>query len=126
VSLLPLLRAAERPSVIYVSSGAGLRREKPVLPGTGSYSVSKHALEGLGNNFAFELKHDNIRVNVVNPGPTRTDMLEESGGAAHLTGIYVPTTDEITPIFLYHCRADVEVTNSRVNCHDWIGKDFTK
>jgi NAD(P)-dependent dehydrogenase (short-subunit alcohol dehydrogenase family) len=67
---LPLLRASEDASLIFTSSGVG-RRGRAFW---GAYSVSKFATEGLMQVLADEHKHEHIRVNCVNPGPTRTRM----------------------------------------------------
>ena len=67
---LPLLHAAEDPSVIFTSSGVG--REGRAY--WGAYAVSKFALEGLSQVLADEHRHGKLRSNCVNPGATRTDM----------------------------------------------------
>lgn len=67
---LPLLRKAGDPSMVFTSSGVG-RRGKAHW---GAYSVSKFGIEGLSQILAAENEHVPLRVNCVNPGPTRTDM----------------------------------------------------
>ncbi len=67
---LPLLKAAEDPSVIFTSSGVG-RHGKAFW---GAYAVSKFGTEGLSQVLADEHRHGKLRVNCVNPGPTRTAM----------------------------------------------------
>ena len=67
---LPLLKAAEDPSVIFTSSGVG-RQGKAFW---GAYAVSKFGTEGLSQVLADEHRHGKLRVNCVNPGPTRTAM----------------------------------------------------
>jgi len=68
--LLPLLRRSQDPSVIFTSSGVG-REGRPYW---GAYSVSKFGIEGLSQILSAETRHVPIRVNCVNPGPTRTGM----------------------------------------------------
>ncbi len=68
--LLPLLKIAEQPSIIFTSSGVG-RVGKAYW---GAYSVSKFGTEALSQILAAEHSHTELRVNCVNPGPTRTDM----------------------------------------------------
>jgi NAD(P)-dependent dehydrogenase (short-subunit alcohol dehydrogenase family) len=66
-----LLLKSEDASVIFTSSGVG-RRGKAYW---GAYAVSKFGIEGLNQVLADELENKpNIRVNAVNPGPTRTAM----------------------------------------------------
>ena len=67
---MPMLRESEDASIIYTSSGVARRGRAH----WGAYSVSKFATEGLSQVLADELQHTNIRVNCVNPGPTRTNM----------------------------------------------------
>lgn len=65
----PLLRASPAGRAIFVSSG--------VAPGRaywGAYAVSKGALETLARTYAHEVASTSLRVNVVNPGGTRTRM----------------------------------------------------
>ena len=68
--LLPLLRQSRDPSVIFTSSGVG-REGRPYW---GAYSVSKFGVEALSQILAAETRHVPIRVNCVNPGPTRTGL----------------------------------------------------
>ena len=67
---MPLLRAAPDPSVIFTSSGVG-RTGRAYW---GAYAVSKFGIEGLSQVLADEHRHGELRVNCVNPGPTRTTM----------------------------------------------------
>ena len=68
--LLPLLKESEDPSVIFTSSGVG-RKGRAFW---GAYAVSKFGTEGLSQVLADETRHVPIRVNCINPGPTRTGM----------------------------------------------------
>jgi NAD(P)-dependent dehydrogenase (short-subunit alcohol dehydrogenase family) len=66
----PLLRASDAGRAVFISSGAAhIARAY-----RGPYGVSKAALEVLARTFAAETQSTNIRVNVFNPGPTRTRM----------------------------------------------------
>jgi NAD(P)-dependent dehydrogenase (short-subunit alcohol dehydrogenase family) len=67
---LPLLKRSPDPSVIFTSSSVG-RVGKAYW---GAYSVSKFGIEGLSQILSAENKHVPIRVNCINPGPTRTNM----------------------------------------------------
>ena len=68
--LLPLLKRSSDPSIIFTSSGVG--REGRAY--WGAYSVSKFGIEALSQILSAENKHVPIRVNCINPGPTRTNM----------------------------------------------------
>ena len=67
---LPMLQQAADPSIVFTSSGVG-RTGKAFW---GAYAVSKFATEGLAQVLANEHRHGKLRVNCVNPGPTRTSM----------------------------------------------------
>ncbi|WP_162415320.1 SDR family NAD(P)-dependent oxidoreductase [Cyclobacterium roseum] len=69
---LPFLRQSSTPSIINVSSIAGLSPEK----GLGLYSVSKSALVSLTKAFAKEWGAYNIRVNAICPGLIKTKFSE--------------------------------------------------
>lgn len=69
-SLDPLLKLSDAGRVVFVTSGVG---HKPRAY-WGGYAVSKAALEMLALTYAAECATTNIRVNLVNPGATRTKM----------------------------------------------------
>lgn len=48
------------------------------LPGSPAYVASKHALNGLTKNLAIDYAKFGIRVNSINPAPTKTPMREEA------------------------------------------------
>ncbi|MBX9774579.1 MAG: SDR family NAD(P)-dependent oxidoreductase [Xanthobacteraceae bacterium] len=66
----PLLRAADAGRVVFVTSGAGTNHRAY----WGPYSVSKAALNALARTYAAETATTNVRVNLLNPGATRTRM----------------------------------------------------
>jgi len=68
-AVLPGMRARRSGHVVNVSSMAGLVAN----PGTGYYSSSKFAVEGLSEALSRELAPFGIRVTAVEPGPFRTD-----------------------------------------------------
>ncbi len=69
-SLEPLLKKSKKANIIFISSGAahGSRAY------WGAYSVSKAALEQLANIWSAETKKSNIKIHIINPGATRTEM----------------------------------------------------
>ena len=76
---LPLLRSSDSASIVFTSSSVG-RRGRAYW---GGYAVSKFAIEGLMQVLADELASGGrVRVNSVNPGPTRTAMRYQAYRAA--------------------------------------------
>ena len=69
-SMDPLLRASDSGRAIYVTSTVG--HEPRAF--WGAYAISKAALDMMANVYAQETEKTNIRVNIINPGPTRTGM----------------------------------------------------
>ena len=66
----PLLRQSDAGRAIFVTSGA----TRSLPPYWALYSASKAALEAMVFTYAREVARTDIRVNLVNPGPTRTSM----------------------------------------------------
>lgn len=69
-TLDPLLRKSDAGRAIFVSSGIAVNPRAY----WGCYAVSKAALEALVKTYAHEVENTAVRVNLVNPGPTRTKM----------------------------------------------------
>jgi NAD(P)-dependent dehydrogenase (short-subunit alcohol dehydrogenase family) len=69
-TLDPLLRRSEAGRAIFVSSGAAANPRAY----WGPYAASKAGLEALVKVYAEEVASTPVRVNLVNPGPTRTGM----------------------------------------------------
>ncbi len=70
---LPLLRKSRSPKIVNLSSIAG--RFRSLLSGA-PYSASKGAVITLTRQLGAELGPEGFNVNVVCPGPTRTEMLK--------------------------------------------------
>jgi NAD(P)-dependent dehydrogenase (short-subunit alcohol dehydrogenase family) len=68
---LPSLRRQGRGHIINITSIAG----RAPMPGSGLYSASKAAIEGLSQSLAQEVQPFGIKVTVVAPGAFRTDFL---------------------------------------------------
>ena len=73
---LPKLRAS-RGRVVFVSSLSG----RIATPMTGAYNASKFALEGLADSLRMELRPWGIKVVLVEPAQTDTDMWRGADGA---------------------------------------------
>lgn len=70
-SLDPLLRLSDAGRVLFVSSGAARKH----TPYWGGYGMAKAALESLALTYAAECATTTkVRVNLLNPGPMRTQM----------------------------------------------------
>lgn len=68
--VIPIMLERNEGSIINVTSEAG----HVGYAGWGAYGISKFAVEGLTQTWADELKHTNVRVNMVDPGEMDTEM----------------------------------------------------
>jgi NAD(P)-dependent dehydrogenase (short-subunit alcohol dehydrogenase family) len=93
--LLPLLRQSADASLVFTTSGVG-RRGRAYW---GAYAAAKAATEALAEVLADELENTTVRVNLVNPGPTRTRMRMRAYPAEDRSTLATPET--ITPTYLY-------------------------
>ena len=93
-TLDPLLRRSDAGRAIFVSSGAAVSR--PAY--WGPYAVSKAALEALVVTYANEVENTSVRVNLVNPGPTRTAMRAKAFPGENPLSLKVP--EDVTPTFV--------------------------
>jgi NAD(P)-dependent dehydrogenase (short-subunit alcohol dehydrogenase family) len=69
-SLDPLLRQSEAGRAVFLTSGSAQK----AAPYWGAYAVSKIGLEMLARTYAAETEKTKVKVNLFNPGPTRTRM----------------------------------------------------
>jgi NAD(P)-dependent dehydrogenase (short-subunit alcohol dehydrogenase family) len=73
--LLPLLRLSPDATVLFTSSGVGIRGRAY----WGAYSISKFAVEGLTQVLAHETEgNSRVRVNIIDPGKVRTAMRRQA------------------------------------------------
>ena len=93
-ALDPLLRQSDAARVVYVSTSLP-RRLKPFW---GPYAASKAGLEALAGTYAQEIASTAIRVNILNPGATRTAMRAQAmPGEDPMT---LPHPDEVAELLV--------------------------
>lgn len=106
---IPLVKAAKG-AIVFASSSVG-RKGRAFW---GAYSVSKFAVEGLSQTLADELSMSQVRVNVVNPGATRTDMRLKAFPAEDRSKLKTP--EDVIPAFMYFlCDSTDGHTGQSVN-----------
>ncbi|MEH0832667.1 YciK family oxidoreductase [Pectobacterium cacticida] len=94
-ALLPLLLQSPSPSLVFTSSSVGRQGRA----GWGAYSVSKFATEGMMQVLAEEYRSQNLRVNCINPGGTRTAM--RASAFPQEDPMKLKTPADIMPLYLY-------------------------
>jgi NAD(P)-dependent dehydrogenase (short-subunit alcohol dehydrogenase family) len=106
----PLLRAADAGRAVFVTSGAATNTRAY----RGPYSISKAALNALALTYAAETVTTNVRVNLINPGPTRTRMR-----AALMPGedpMTVKTVEAVADKIVAMCLPDFQETGKLYDC----------
>ena len=93
-SMEPLLRLSDAGRAIFVTSGAS-RKPRAYW---GPYGTSKAALDYMVGTWAQEVAKTDIRVNLVNPGATRTGMRAAAMPGEDPTTL--PAPEDIAPAFL--------------------------
>ncbi|MDN7134701.1 YciK family oxidoreductase [Pseudidiomarina terrestris] len=94
-ALMPVLKKAPHASIVFTSSGVG-RKGRAFW---GPYAVSKFATEGLAQVMADEYEGSNVRVNVINPGATRTSMRSRAYPGEDPMKLKTPA--DLMPTYLY-------------------------
>ena len=89
-----LLIAAPAGRVVLVSSGAA----EGIKPFWGPYAVSKAGLEAMGRVWAGETEQTNLRINILNPGGTATQMRASAFPGEDPDSL--PKPEDIAPAFL--------------------------
>jgi NAD(P)-dependent dehydrogenase (short-subunit alcohol dehydrogenase family) len=106
----PLMQLSEAGRAVFMSSGVASSARAYWAP----YSVSKAALEVLARTWAAETASTPIRVNIVNPGPTRTRMR-----AIAMPGedpATLPTPDEVAAKIVELCLPSFQETGKLYDC----------
>lgn len=118
-SVDPLLRASDAGRAIFVSSTVG----HEARPFWGSYAVSKAGLEMTAGIYAEETKNTAVRVNMINPGGTRTAMR-----AAAIPGEKpedVKSPDAITHLFLELASPAYDKTGQMIEAENELAAGHT-
>ena len=106
---LPLLKKSSDAAVVFTSSGVG-RKGRALW---GAYAVSKFGTEGLMETLADEL--DNMRINCINPGKTRTAMRRAAYPAEDPGALKTPA--DIMATYLYLMGPESQgVTGQSLDC----------
>ena len=108
-SLDPLLRLSDAGRAMFVTSG--------VTEGTppaywGAYTASKAALEALVRTYAAELKRTNLKVNIIDPGASATNMRAEAFPGEDPNTLATP--DEITELFVELAEASYDESGAKL------------
>jgi NAD(P)-dependent dehydrogenase (short-subunit alcohol dehydrogenase family) len=90
----PLLRKSDAGRIVILTTGVA----RTPKAGSGSYAITKAALEMLASVYAQEIAGTPIRLNMVNPGPTRTQMRAQV--MPKEDPLTLKTPEDIAPLFV--------------------------
>ena len=115
--LMPLLREAEEASLLFTTSGVGTTPRAY----WGAYSVSKYAVEGFAKLLHEELENTSkIRVNLINPGGTRTKMRAQAYPIENPMELKTP--EDLMPLYLYLLGPDSRDEKGKLFTADWLNQ----
>ena len=106
-SCLPLLERSKDASVVFTTDQAG-RTGKAFW---GAYGVSKFGIEGLSQTLAAELENSHIRVNCIDPGPTRTALRKRVFPGEDNSTLKAP--EALVPLYLWAIGPDSRGTTGQ-------------
>jgi NAD(P)-dependent dehydrogenase (short-subunit alcohol dehydrogenase family) len=109
-----VLRKSDAGRVVVVTSGAA----RTPRPGGGSYAVTKAALEMIAAVYAQEVAGTPIRINMVNPGPTRTAMRAQV--APKEDPMTLKTPEDIAPLFVELASPACTRQAEWINADTWL------
>lgn len=108
------LKQSDSGRAIFVTTGA----TQNMRPFWGPYAVSKLALEGLAKTYAAETLQTNIKVTLINPGATATQMR-----AAAMPGEdpdTLPSPEDVAEFFIAPAMADYAGSDEIITVRDLI------
>jgi NAD(P)-dependent dehydrogenase (short-subunit alcohol dehydrogenase family) len=112
-SLDPLLKRSDGGRAVFVTAGAASAKNAY----WGPYAVSKAGLEALIKTYANEVASTPLRVNLVNPGPVRTQLRAKAfPGEDPMT---LPTPEDVVPLFLDLASPQCTFNGCIVSFREW-------
>lgn len=118
-SMDPLLRASDAGRAIFVTSSVGHNPRAF----WGSYAVSKAGLEMTAQIYAEETKKTNVRVNLINPGGTRTEMRADAMPGENPETVKAP--EAINHFFLELASPAYQQTGQTIHCDQELAAGHT-
>ncbi len=113
--LLPLLQKSDDARLLFTSSSVG---ETPRAY-WGAYAVSKYGMEGFAKLLAEELENTSkIRVNIINPGATRTTMRAAAYPTEDPRDLKTPA--DLVPLYLHLMGPGGRAEHGRTFTSAWL------
>ena len=110
-----LLRASDAGRSVLVTSGASVGAR----PFWGGYAISKAGLDSLGRAWAAESEQTNMKINMIDPGGTRTAM--RAAACPGEDPMTIPSADDIAPAFIDLLADDCPYHGERLSARQMLG-----
>lgn len=114
-TLDPLLHRSDAGRAVFVTSGAASGK----YAYWGPYAAAKAGLEAMAKVWSHEVASTNVRVNIVNPGATRTTMRAKAFPGEDPATLPAPV--DLVPLFLELLTPECQRNGDVINFRDWRG-----
>jgi NAD(P)-dependent dehydrogenase (short-subunit alcohol dehydrogenase family) len=111
-----LLKRAQAPRIIMLSAKVATQGKAT----TGSYAVTKAALEAMVRIYVAEAGHSPVRINIVSPGATRTEM--RARAAPEEDPMTLKTPEAIAPLFVEMAVPEYREQGKWIDADEWLAK----
>ena len=111
-----LLKRSDAPRIIMLSAKVATQGKAT----TGSYAVTKAALEAMVRIYVAEAGQSPVRINIVSPGPTRTEMRARAAPEEDPMSTKAP--DAIAPLLVELASADCRSQGRWIDADEWLAK----
>jgi NAD(P)-dependent dehydrogenase (short-subunit alcohol dehydrogenase family) len=111
-----LLKRAQAPRIIMLSAKVATQGKAT----TGSYAVTKAALEAMVRIYVAEAGQSPVRINMVSPGATRTEMRAKA--APEEDPMTLKTPEAIAPLFVEMAVPEYREQGKWIDADEWLAK----
>jgi NAD(P)-dependent dehydrogenase (short-subunit alcohol dehydrogenase family) len=111
-----LLKRAQAPRIIMLSAKVATQGKAT----TGSYAVTKAALEAMVRIYVAEAGPSPVRINIVSPGATRTEMRAKA--APEEDPMTLKTPEAIAPLFVEMAAPEYREQGKWIDADEWLAK----
>jgi NAD(P)-dependent dehydrogenase (short-subunit alcohol dehydrogenase family) len=113
-----LLKKSAAPRIVMLSARVATQGKAT----TGSYAVSKAALEAMVRIYVVELGQSPVRINIVSPGPTRTEMRAKA--APEEDPMTIKSPDAVAPLFAKLAAPECTLQGQWIDADEWLSGKF--
>jgi len=111
-----LFKASDSARIIMLSANVATQGKAT----TGSYAVSKAALEAMARIYVVESAGTPIRINIVSPGATRTEMRAKAAPDEDPMTLKAP--EAVTPLFVELATRECQRQGEWINADVWLAE----